>query len=54
MFMGLLQTRNTALNTFMKDSLALDEASNNVNRTDLRNMPEKPKLPNYWVKASLK
>ena len=54
MFMNLLQTRNTVLNTFMKDSLTLDEASFNVKTADLRNMPEQLKSPNYRVEVSLK
>ena len=54
MFMNLLQTRNTVLNTFMKDSLALDEASFKVQTADLRNMPEQLKSPNYRVEVSLK
>ncbi len=54
MFMDLLQTRNTVLNTFMKDSLALDEDSFKVKTADLRNMPEQLKSPNYRVEVSLK
>jgi DNA-directed RNA polymerase alpha subunit len=54
MFMELLQTRNTVLNTFMKDSLALDVASFKVKTADLRNMPEQLKFPNYRVEVSLK
>lgn len=54
MFMNLLQTRNTALNTFMKDSLSLDKASFDVKTADLRNMPEQLKSPNYRVEVSLK
>ncbi|MRT92103.1 DUF748 domain-containing protein [Ancylomarina sp. 16SWW S1-10-2] len=54
MFMNLLQTRNTVLNIFMKDSLALDEASFKVKTADLRNMPEQLKSPNYRVEVSLK
>ena len=54
MFMHLLQTRNTVLNTFMKDSLALDEASFKVKTADLINMPEQLKSPNYRVEVSLK
>tara|TARA_R110001583_G_scaffold123940_1_gene275398 strand:- start:13465 stop:15645 length:2181 start_codon:yes stop_codon:yes gene_type:complete len=54
MFMDLLKTRNTVLNTFMKDSLALDEASFKVKTADLRNMPEQLKSPNYRVEVSLK
>ena len=54
MFMNLLQSRNIVLNTFMKDSLALDEASFKVKTADLRNMPEQLKSPNYRVEVSLK
>lgn len=54
MFMSLLQTRNTVLNTFMKDSLVLNEASFKVKTADLRNMPEQLKSPNYRVEVSLK
>jgi len=54
MFMNLLQTRNMVLNTFMKDSLALDEASFKIKTADLRNMPEQLKSPNYRVEVSLK
>jgi len=54
MFMDLLQTRNAVLNTFMKDSLALDEDSFKVKTSDLRNMPEQLKSPNYRVEVSLK
>jgi uncharacterized protein involved in outer membrane biogenesis len=54
MFVNLLQTRNTVLNTFMKDSLTLDEASFKVKTADLRNMPEQLKSPNYRVEVSLK
>lgn len=53
-FMNLLKTRNTVLNTFMKDSLALDEASFKIKTADLRNMPEQLKSPNYRVEVSLK
>ncbi|MGZ2369142.1 DUF748 domain-containing protein [Ancylomarina sp. YFZ004] len=53
-FMSLLETRNIVLNTFMKDSLALDEASFKVKTADLRNMPEQLKSPNYRVEVSLK
>ena len=54
MFMDLLQTRNTVISTFMKDSLVLDEASFKVKTADLRNMPEQLKSPNYRVEVSLK
>ncbi len=54
MFMNLLQTRNTVLNMFMKDSLILDEASFKVKTADLRNMPEQLKSPNYRLEVSLK
>ena len=54
MFMNLLQTRNMVLNTFMKDSLTLDEASFKVKTADLRNMPEQLKSPNYRLEVSLK
>lgn len=54
MFMVLLQTRNKVLNSFMKDSLNLDEASFKVKTADLRNMPEQLKSPNYRVEVSLK
>jgi len=54
MFMNLLQTRNRALNTFMKDSLALGMESFKVKTADLRNMPEQLKSPNYRVEVSLK
>lgn len=54
MFMDLLQTRNLVLNTFIKDSLALDEDSFKVKTADLRNMPEQLKSPNYRVEVSLK
>jgi hypothetical protein len=54
MFMDLLQTRNTVLNTFMKDSLQLEPTSFKVKTADLRNMPEQLKSPNYRVEVSLK
>jgi len=54
LFINLLQSRNIALNTFMKDSLALDAESFKVKTADLRNMPEQLKFPNYRVEVSLK
>lgn len=54
LFLNLLQSRNIALNTFMKDSLALDVESFKVKTADLINMPEQLKTPNYRVEVSLK
>ena len=54
MFMNLLRTRNIVLNTYLKDSLALDHASFKVKTADLINMPEQLKSPNYRLEVSLK
>jgi len=54
LFLNLLETRNSALQSFMQDSLVLDMASFKVKTADLRNMPEQLKSPNYRVEVSLK
>jgi uncharacterized protein involved in outer membrane biogenesis len=54
LFLNLLKARNNALQTFMQDSLSLDQASFSVKTADLRNMPEQFKSPNYRVEVSLK
>jgi len=54
LFLNLLKKRNSALQSYMQDSLSVDYASFEVKTADLRNMPEQIKSPNYRVEVSLK
>ena len=54
LFLNLLEKRNSALQSYMQDSLHIDNASFEVKTADLRNMPEQIKTPNYRLEVSLK